>query len=95
MQVGLNASVQGMQRATGRLAEAAAVIANPAPGAARAADPSPAPPRGNETLTTAQASGDIEHALTDAILARRAYEANAQALERNAEAERVLLSRGA
>ena len=56
-----------------------------------AADPSPAPPSGNQGLTAAQASGDIERAMVDAIQARRAYEANAKALERNAE----LVSRGA
>jgi hypothetical protein len=95
MQVALNASVQGMQRAGERLADAATVIANPTPGSARAADPSPAPPTGNETLTAAQASGDLERAMVDTILARRAYEANAKAFERNAEAERALLSRGA
>jgi flagellar basal body rod protein FlgC len=95
MQVALNASVQGMQRASDRLSEAATVIANPAQGAARAADPSPAPPAGNEGLTTAQASGEFERALVDSIQARRAYEANAKAFERNAEVERTLLNRGA
>ena len=91
MQVALNASVQGMQRAGERVADAAAVIANPVPGSARAADPSPAPPSGNAGLTAAQASGDIERAFVDAVQARRAYEANAKALERNAE----LVRRGA
>lgn len=95
MQVALNASVHGMQRATERLSAAAAVIADPTPGSARAADPSPAPPSGDAGLTAAQASGDLERALTDTILARRAYEANAKALERNAETGRALLSRGA
>lgn len=95
MQVALNVSVQGMQRASERLADAATVIADPVPGSARAADPSPAPPSGNQSLTTAQASGDMESALAGMIQARRAYEANAKALERNAQTERVLLSRGA
>ncbi|MBR0671547.1 hypothetical protein [Neoroseomonas soli] len=95
MQVALNASVQGMQRATERLADAATVIADPTPGSARGADPSPAPPTGNQGLTAAQASGDLERAFVDVIQARRAYEANAKALERNAETERALLSRGA
>ena len=95
MQVALNASVQGMQRATERLADAATVIANPTPGTARAADPSPAPPTGNEGLTMAQASGDIERAMVDTLLARRAYEANARALERNAEVQRAAINRGA
>ena len=91
MQVALNASVQGMQRAGERLADAATILADPTPGSARAADPSPAPPSGNQALTAAQASGDIERAMVDAIQARRAYEANARALERNAE----LVRRGA
>lgn len=95
MQIALNASVQGIQRATERLSEAAAVIATPAQGSARGADPSPAPPTGNDALTAAQASGEIERAMVDAIQARRAYEANAKALERNAETERALISRGA
>ena len=94
MQIALNASVQGMQRATERLSEAAAAIAAPAPGSARGVDPSPAPPTGNESLTAAQASGEMERALVDTIQARRAYEANAKALERNAETERALISRG-
>lgn len=95
MQVALNASVQGMQRAGERLAEAATIIANPTPGSARAADPSPAPPTGNETLTAAQASGDLERAIVDTILARRAYEANARALETNARLQREAINRGA
>lgn len=95
MQVALNASVQGMQRAGERLAEAAAVIASPASGVARVADPSPAPPTGNATLTAAQASGDLERALVDTMLARRAYEANAKALETNARMQREAISRGA
>jgi hypothetical protein len=95
MQVALTTSVQGMQRAAERLGEAAAVIANPTPGSARAADPSPAPPSGNQGLTAAQASGDLERAMVDSLLARRAYEANAKALERNAGVERALLNRGA
>ena len=95
MQIALNASVQGMQRAGERLAEAATVIATPTPASPRAADPSPAPPTGNEGLTAAQASGDLERALVDTILARRAYEANARAFESNARTERALFSRGA
>ena len=95
MQIALNASVQGIQRATERLSEAAAVIATPAQGSARGADPSTAPPIGNESLTAAQASGEMERAMVDAIQARRAYEANAKALERNVETERALISRGA
>jgi hypothetical protein len=95
MQVALIASLQGMQRAGERLANAAAAIAAPAPASPRAADPSPAPPRGDAGLTAAQASGDLEHALAEILLARRAYEANARALARNAETERALLTRGA
>jgi len=95
MQIALNASVQGLQRATERMSEAAAMIAAPAPASARGADPSPAPPTGNDALTAAQASGEMERAMVDAIQARRAYEANAKALERNAETERALISRGA
>jgi hypothetical protein len=91
MQVALTLSVQGMQRAGDRLAEAASVIASPA----RGADPSPAPPTGNEGLTAAQASGDLERALVDTILARRAYEANAKAFGSNARTEGALVSRGA
>ncbi len=91
MQIALNASVLGMQRASERLADAATIIADPTPGSARGADPSPAPPSGNQALTAAQASGDLERAMAGTILARRAYEANAKALERNAE----LVSRGA
>jgi hypothetical protein len=95
MQVALNASVQGMQRATDRLAEAATSIAAPAASPARGSDPSPAPPTGNEGLTTAQASGDIERALVDTMQARRAYEANARALETNAALQREAISRRA
>jgi hypothetical protein len=95
MQVALNASVQGMQRATDRLSDAAATIAAPAASPARGSDPSPAPPTGNEGLTTAQASGDIERALVDTMKARRAYEANAKALETNAQLQRDALSRSA
>lgn len=91
MQVALVLSVQGMQRAGERLAQAAEVIASPV----RGADPSPAPPTGSEGLTAAQASGAMEGALVDAILARRAYEANARAFESNARTERALFSRGA
>lgn len=95
MQVAPNVSAQGMRRAKDRLAEAAVAIATPAQGAARAADPSPAPPAGNQGLTAAQAIGELERALADSILARRAYETNAKAFERNAEIERALLNRGA
>lgn len=95
MQIALNASVQGLQRATDRLAEAAAVIAAPSASPTRGADPAPAPPTGNESLTAAQASGDIERALVETILARRAYEANAKAFESNARTESALFSRGA
>jgi hypothetical protein len=95
MQVALNASVQGMQRATDRLSEAATVIAAPAASPARGSDPSPAPPTGNEGLTAAQASGDLERALADTIQARSAYEANARALETNATLQRETLSRSA
>jgi hypothetical protein len=95
MQVALNASVQGMQRATDRLAEAATVIAAPAASPARGSDPSPAPPTGNEGLTAAQASGDLERAMVETILARRAYEANAKAFETNAQTQREALNRRA
>jgi hypothetical protein len=95
MQVALNASIQGMQRATDRLAEAATVIVAPTASPARGSDPSPAPPTGNEGLTAAQASGDLERALADTILARRAYEANAKAFESNAALQRESVSRRA
>jgi hypothetical protein len=99
MQVALNTSVasslQGMQRATDRLAEAATVIAAPAASPARGSDPSPAPPTGNEGLTAAQASGDLERAMVDTMLARRAYEANARALETNAQVQREATNRRA
>ncbi|WP_198369936.1 hypothetical protein [Roseomonas rosulenta] len=95
MQVALTASLQGMQRATDRVTEAATVIATPAATPARGSDPSPAPPTGNEELTAAQASGDLEHALADTILARRAYEANAKAFETNAALQREAISRSA
>jgi hypothetical protein len=95
MQVALSASIQGMQRATDRLAEASTTIAAPAASPARGSDPSPAPPTGNEGLTTAQASGDIERALVDTMQARRAYEANARALETNAALQREAISRRA
>jgi hypothetical protein len=88
MQIALNASVQGMQRAADRLSDAASAIAAPAASPARGADPSPAPPTGDEGLTAAQASGDLERAMVDTLLARRAYEANARALETNATTER-------
>lgn len=95
MQVALTASIQGMQRAGERLAGAASAIATPAPASPRAADPSPAPPTGNDVLTAAQASGDLEGAMVDTILARRAYEANAKALDTNARLQREAISRGA
>ncbi|MBR0680106.1 hypothetical protein GXW74_06380 [Roseomonas eburnea] len=95
MQVALNASVQGMQRSAERVDRAAATIASPTPQSARGSDPSPAPPTGNEGLTTAQASGELERAMADMIQARRAYEANARALERNDEIQRQAISLGA
>ena len=95
MQIALNAPVQGMQRATERVDRAAATIATPVPEAARGNDPSPAPPRGNQGLTAAQASGDAESAMAEAIQARRAYEANARALERNDAVQRRAISLGA
>jgi len=95
MQIGTATSLQGMQRATDRLAAAATAIAAPPASPARGSDPSPAPPTGNEGLTAAQASGDIERALADAIQARRAYEANARALEANAAQQREAFSRRA
>jgi flagellar hook protein FlgE len=84
MQIAFTASVQGLQRASDRLSDAAGMIAAPAASAARGADPSPAPPTGNEGLTSAQASAELERAIVDTLLARRAYEANARALETNA-----------
>ncbi len=95
MQIALAASRQGMQRATDRLAGAAETIGAPPASPARGADPSPAPPRGDAGLTAAQASGDLERALADTLLARRAYEANARAFEANAAIEREALSRRA
>jgi hypothetical protein len=82
MQIGSASSIQGMQRASERMDRAAATIASPAPASARGSDPSPAPPSGDQGLTSAQASSEVEHAMADAIQARRAYEANARALER-------------
>jgi hypothetical protein len=95
MQIALTASLQGMQRATDRLGEAAATIAAPAASPARGADPSPAPPTGSEGLTAAQASGELERAMVDTLIARRAYEANAKALEANAATLREAISRRA
>ena len=95
MQVTATSSLQGMQRASERLDRAAATIASPAPESARGSDPSPAPPTGNQGLTAAQASGDAEHAMADAIQARRAYEANARALERQDAMQRRAISLGA
>ena len=95
MLVALNASVQGMQRASERLDRAATAIATPAPDSARGSDPSPAPPTGSPGLTAAQASGDLERAFVDATQARRAYEANARALDRNDAIQRRAISLGA
>jgi hypothetical protein len=95
MQIALNASVQGLQRASDRLSDAAGVIAAPAASPARGADPSPAPPTGTEGLTAAQASGELERAMVDTLLARRAYEANARAFETNAALQRETLNRRA
>lgn len=92
MQIGSVGSIQGMQRASERIDRAAATIASPAPASARGSDPSPAPPAGNQGLTAAQASGELEHAMADAIQARRAYEANARALERQDAIERRAVS---
>ncbi len=95
MQIGSSAPIQGMQRATEQLDRAAAVIANPVPETARGSDPSPAPPAGNQGLTAAQASGDLESAMAGVIQARRAYEANAKALESNDAIRRRAISLGA
>lgn len=93
MQIGSASSLQGMQRAGERLDRAAATIASPVPAAARGSDPSPAPPSGNQGLTAAQASGDLEGAMVDMIQARRAYEANAKALEINDAVQRAMIRR--
>ena len=95
MQIGSAAPIQGMQRATEKLDRATATIASPASETARGSDPSPAPPTGNQGLTAAQASGDAEGAMAEAIQARRAYEANARALERNDAVQRRAISLGA
>jgi flagellar hook protein FlgE len=95
MQVAITASVQGLQRAGERMDRAAATIAAPTPATARGNDPSPAPPTGNEGLTAAQASGEMERAMVDSIVARRAYEANAKALRIADETQRSLVNRGA
>lgn len=95
MQIGSTPPVQGMQRASEQMDRAAATIASPVPTSARGSDPSPAPPTGNQGLTAAQASGDQESALADAVQARRAYEANARALERHDAIERRAISLGA
>ena len=95
MQIGSAAPIQGMQRASERMDRAAATIASPAPQSARGSDPSPAPPTGNQGLTAAQASGEQERAMVDAMQARRAYEANARALERQDAIERRAISLGA
>jgi flagellar basal body rod protein FlgC len=52
------------------------------------------PPTGNQGLTTAQASGDLESALVDALRARRAHEANATALEQNHAIQRGAVTLG-
>ena len=95
MQIASTAPIQGMQRATEKLDRAAATIASPASETARGSDPSPAPPSGNQGLTAAQASGDIESAMVDALQARRAYEANARALEQKDAIQRRAISLGA
>jgi hypothetical protein len=95
MQVAISAPVQGMQRAGDRMDRAAATIAAPTAATARGSDPSPAPPTGNEGLTAAQASGEMERALVESLVARRAYEANAKALRIADEAQRSLVNRGA
>jgi hypothetical protein len=96
MQVALHASLQGMRRAAERLAETAQIIAGATPaGRVPGAHPAPAPPNGTPALTTAQAAGGLEGALVDILIARRAYEANAKALESNARTGRALVSRGA
>ncbi len=95
MQIGSASSVQGMQRASERMDRAAATIAAPQAESARGNDPSPAPPSGSQGLTAAQASGEAERAMADAIQARRAYEANAKALERQDAIERRAISLGA
>lgn len=95
MQVSPTSSLQGMQRATERLDRAAETIAAPQAESARGTDPSPAPPRGDPGLTSAQASGDLENAMVEVIQARRAYEANAKALERQDETQRRAISLGA
>lgn len=95
MQIGSATSTQGMQRASERLDSAAKTIASPVPQSTRGSDPSPAPPSGNQGLTAAQASGEQERAVADAIQARRAYEANAKALERQDAIQRRAISLGA
>lgn len=95
MQVSPTSPIQGMQRATERLDRAAETIAAPQVETARGTDPSPAPPTGDQGLTAAQASGDLESAMVDVIQARRAYEANAKALEQQDAMRRKALSLGA
>ncbi|HWT11101.1 MAG TPA: hypothetical protein VN329_18155 [Roseomonas sp.] len=95
MQIGSTSAIQGMQRAAERLDRAAATIATPQAESARGSDPSPAPPSGNQGLTAAQASGALEAAMVDAVQARRAYEANAKALERQDAIQRRAISLGA
>ena len=95
MQIGSISSLQGLQRASERMDRAAATIAVPQPESVRGNDPSPAPPSGSQGLTAAQASGDAERAMTDAVQARRAYEANAKALERQDAIQRRAISLGA
>jgi len=95
MQVSPTSPIQGMQRATERLDRAAATIAAPQVQTARGSDPSPAPPSGDQGLTAAQASGDLESAMADVIQARRAYEANAKALEQQDALRRRAIEIGA
>ena len=95
MQIGSATSLQGMQRSSERMDRAAATIASPPPDSARGSDPAPAPPTSNHGLTAAQASGELESAMADAIQARRAYAANAQALERQEAIRRRAISLGA
>lgn len=95
MQVSPTSLIQGMQRATERLDRAAETIAAPQVESARGSDPSPAPPTGDEGLTAAQASGDVESAMVDVLQARRAYEANVKALEQQDAMRRKAISLGA
>ena len=95
MQLSPVSSLQGLQRASDRLERAAATIAAPQADSPRGSDPSPAPPTGSPGLTTAQASGDVESAAVDVIQARRAYEANAKALEQQDAVRKQAIQLGA